>query len=256
MWKKLCSLGCIILLLAIQPVGIGKSGSAEGAVICSPDLLKDAFVETGCIPVKVNVHGWAKTDKPIIPLDKIMENVKMAADFFELENDYKIVQKRNEHFTKIQVEGLNKDGCQVNLLFCSSVVTDATGTREGYISIDIEGDGNSHDHRVLKQKIYTFLQGFHSSPKTFVTFIGAFMGKLNTSKIHELIGCLFKRMGAKVTGGIEDNGLISRTGYSPLLSESLKTGKNLINVNAAMRYNDYENKTYLWVATPVITIEY
>jgi len=29
-----------------------------------------------------------------------------------------------------------------------------------------------------------------------------------------------------------------------------------VNMNLAIRYNSYEDRTYIWLATPVITVEY
>lgn len=50
--------------------------------------------------------------------------------------------------------------------------------------------------------------------------------------------------------------IISVSAYSPNIDRYIFTGNNKMNLNVAMRYNDYEGKTYIWVATPIITTGY
>ena len=42
----------------------------------------------------------------------------------------------------------------------------------------------------------------------------------------------------------------------PLLDENIISGGKPVNVQVAMRYNSYKDKTYLWIGVPVISIEY
>jgi hypothetical protein len=56
--------------------------------------------------------------------------------------------------------------------------------------------------------------------------------------------------------GIRDGSLISLSAYSPLLKDSIKVRGKRVNINLAARYSAFEDKTYIWLASPVITTEY
>jgi len=61
---------------------------------------------------------------------------------------------------------------------------------------------------------------------------------------------------AKKVEGITEENLISISAYSPRVKSSILVNEKRVNINLAMRYNSYEDKTYIWLATPVITTEY
>jgi hypothetical protein len=48
----------------------------------------------------------------------------------------------------------------------------------------------------------------------------------------------------------------SVVGYTKKIREYIYSGKQKININLALRYNSYQDKTYLYLATPVITAEF
>ncbi len=53
-----------------------------------------------------------------------------------------------------------------------------------------------------------------------------------------------------------DISLISFIIYTPLIKEYLLIDRNKINLNLAIRYNEYEDKTCILLATPIITNGY
>lgn len=61
---------------------------------------------------------------------------------------------------------------------------------------------------------------------------------------------------AKKVNGMSEKNLISVSAYSPLIDNNIEIEGRKINMNLALRYNAFEDKTYIWLATPVITIEY
>ena len=43
--------------------------------------------------------------------------------------------------------------------------------------------------------------------------------------------------------------------FSPLLSKGVQILDKNYNINIAIRYDSEEDKTYLWIGTPVISLE-
>ncbi|OZV13462.1 hypothetical protein CIW83_04260 [Tissierella sp. P1] len=50
--------------------------------------------------------------------------------------------------------------------------------------------------------------------------------------------------------------LVSYTAYTPLIESSIFSGEKKVNLNLAIRYNENEDKTYIWIGTPIITTGY
>ena len=64
-------------------------------------------------------------------------------------------------------------------------------------------------------------------------------------------------MNAKEIDKIEDDNLISVTAYSNLLTENdLDYLDNKINLNIGIRYSENEDKTLIYMATPIIKLDY
>ena len=54
---------------------------------------------------------------------------------------------------------------------------------------------------------------------------------------------------------MKDEFSLNIMGFSPLLPEGIEILGQNYNINIVMRYNSEEDKTYLWIGTPVISLE-
>ena len=60
----------------------------------------------------------------------------------------------------------------------------------------------------------------------------------------------------RVVEKYEEDGIVSYSIFSPLIDEYIYTGNRKMNLNIALRYSELENKTYILIGTPIITIGY
>lgn len=93
-------------------------------------------------------------------------------------------------------------------------------------------------------------------PAVNISITGSLDGKLEEGDLDRLYKKVFKTIGADEVEGIDEAGLISVSAFSPSIRDSVRVNGKRININMAARYNSYEGKTYIWLATPVITTEY
>ncbi len=91
---------------------------------------------------------------------------------------------------------------------------------------------------------------------TNISLTGSVDGKMENDEIEDLYVRSFRSIGADRVEGIDDNGLVSVSAFSPSIGESVRVNGRRVNISMAARYNSYEDKTYIWLATPVITTEY
>ncbi|HZK34736.1 MAG TPA: YwmB family TATA-box binding protein, partial [Bacillota bacterium] len=67
---------------------------------------------------------------------------------------------------------------------------------------------------------------------------------------------IFDALEGKIIEGIEEEYLVSKTGYSSLIENCLYVDGEKMNLNLALRYKEFEDATYIWLGTPVIFSSY
>ncbi len=60
----------------------------------------------------------------------------------------------------------------------------------------------------------------------------------------------------KVIEKYRDQQVLSFSIFTPYIEQYIYTGREKMNLNIVIRYNEYENKSYIWIGTPIITIGY
>lgn len=95
-----------------------------------------------------------------------------------------------------------------------------------------------------------------AKPVVNLSITGSMDGKFTDEEVSGLCGKALESIDANIIEGINSNGLVSITAFSPSIKEAVNVNGRRVNVNIAARYNSYEGKTYIWLATPVIITEY
>ena len=80
--------------------------------------------------------------------------------------------------------------------------------------------------------------------------------KLTLEEMEELSNFITRKVGAEQIQSISDGKMISVTGYTPELGDYLRAQNLRINLNLAMRYDEYQGKTVIWAGTPLISRYY
>lgn len=217
------------------------------------ELVKMTFLNTGAKYEYTNINAWAKINNEFIPFPKINEYVEIAIKNMNI-NKQKIRISRIEenNFRQIEVE-YTENTRHINI----SVQSLKNGAkRETYMLIDeylINGYDNALKEKLLINSTYKVLK---LKPKTAVCFVGTFKGKLNKEKNSSIVKLVLEKLNARKIEGMEDESIMSVSAYTDRLKEYIKLGSEKINLNVAIRYSSFDDKTYLWVATPIIAIEY
>lgn len=85
---------------------------------------------------------------------------------------------------------------------------------------------------------------------------GHLEGELSPEEMGELSLIITRDLGGEQVQSISDGKMVSITGYTPELGDYLKAENLRINLNLAMRYDDYLDKTVIWAGTPLISRYY
>lgn len=138
-----------------------------------------------------------------------------------------------------------------------SIIGVKKNSSESYIIIDIL------ENKVYKNivDIYTIIEKSlyeHSNIVDISTCIsGEFSKNLQFSKHDDILKKILYNMNAKEIDRVKNENMISVTAYSKLLEENyLEYLGNKINLNIGIRYSEDDDKTLIYIATPIIKLDY
>lgn len=106
------------------------------------------------------------------------------------------------------------------------------------------------------KKVRSIFDLFEQPLEITTCIIGSFDGKLDEKSINNKGIKALKSVKGKIVEEYKDDYLLSYTAYTPIIEKYLEIGNKKVNLNLAIRYNEYEDKTYIWIGTPIITTGY
>ena len=217
-------------------------------------ILQNAFLSSGAKFVNSEIYVWSDMEDQDQSKEDLLNLAdQLAMDLSVVEKDTFSKQTADTYLMdKTEIKGVCADGKSVSITTGKS----KDNVQKTNISINVNNTMTSKDIADTVNVIKDKFKKFRLKPKVNTCIIGCFDGKLDYEEMHSISKNILKYAKAKKIDSISDNNLISISAYSPYIDNNIEVGGKRINMNLALRYNAYENKTYIWLATPVITIEY
>ncbi|HSQ87318.1 YwmB family TATA-box binding protein [Romboutsia sp.] len=138
-----------------------------------------------------------------------------------------------------------------------SIIGIKKNNTESYIIVDIL------ENKVYKNivDIYTVLENTlnkHTYQLDINTCIsGEYTKKLQINKYDDILQKILYNMNAEEIDRVEEENFVSITAYSEILNENyLEYLGNKTNLNIGMRYSEDDDKTLIYIATPIIKLDY
>ena len=124
-----------------------------------------------------------------------------------------------------------------------SIVGIKKNAKESYIIVDI-----------LNNKVYKNIENIYTKLENELS---EYSKKLKKAKISDILQKILYNMYAEKISDIEEENFLSVNAYSKLLKENnLKYLDREINLNIGIRYSEDDDKTMIYIATPIIKIDY
>ena len=106
------------------------------------------------------------------------------------------------------------------------------------------------------EKVTSIFKSYGKPLETTTCIIGTLEGKVSGKELKKDAAKSVMKYKGKIVEEYIDESIVSYTAYTPLIESSIFSGDKKVNLNLAVRYNEYEDKTYIWIGTPIITIGY
>lgn len=240
-------------------VGVGIICSILSLIIfyMAPREIKEtqfvtAFEEAGCQMLQTNIHTWGKLSDGLWEYDEMEAEVLRISKELGIESIGIIEKKENENIREyliIRSSPSAKTTIQIESIQNEEKI-------ETYAIIDIilyEGFEGALHFKEISKGVF---EKWEVTPTSHVTMTGTYAGMMDLKEKKEVAHSIMQALGAKVHDTFETNQIYNQYGYTPMVEEWIQVGNHKVNVDLALRYNEYENNTYLYLATPMITVEY
>lgn len=225
--------------------------------------LLEVAKSTGATIISREAYFWAKGDNDLQTPESHEKLVTELSGVLQLRNTYEDTDMDgnvnfdticNDNLWEIQANGIIPGGDVINIF--GRLIYQKDGENESHLVINISGVPNKGKAGIIESKINEVCKKYGLKPDANYCVTGYFDGKFNNEQLNDVCNSAFRAAGAKEVDGIKDNNLISLTAYSPEFENHIRVDGTRVNLNIAIRYNSYEKRTYIWLATPLITIEY
>ena len=248
----------LVLLCAVfvasNVVGVFRP-QAEGG-----DILVKAFGCSGAAIVETNVNAYASATDVFLDKEEVTEMVKSLAEGMDLEFEQaERVENFSLDYNQLSVIGKNKEGYSVVIIVHSMDFTgieDGPGGFESNIVVDVALGGDMEELPHTERKVKDLVEGYMEGARTNCCIVGSYAERVPQDDIEAIIGSILQSAGASEVERAVYDGFVSISAYTPDIGRYVEMGENRVNLNVAMRYNSFEGRTYIWLGSPVISLEY
>ena len=166
------------------------------------------------------------------------------------ESNIKWDEKWDENEKQIYIQSNNSDK---NI----SIIGIKKNSNESYIIIDILDNKLYKDIVDIYTIIETSLYKYSNVVDISTCISGEFSKNLQFSKCNDILQEILYNMNAEEIDRVKNENMISVTAYSKLLDKNyLEYLGNKINLNIGIRYSEDDDKTLIYIATPIIKLDY
>lgn len=243
----------LLLICALLAVGSFDAAAYPIKILTEEEALITSFESTGADVLESTISSWAKLNDKFLTIEQL--EALMTKVLSGINPDKATVVKNiesDDQLNKLLLYG-SKGNKSYNIAL-ESVRQEAGG--ETYIVVDVAMDKSYKDLKTEKQVIASAVQVGESSIHFSSCIIGTYKGKLPSAEADKKSRIALESINAKKVEGIDNEELKSISAFSSNVDGYIMSNQDRVNVQLAIRYSLYDDKTYIWIGTPLIPIEY
>jgi galactitol-specific phosphotransferase system IIB component len=236
-----------IVIVANGIFGLGKEKvSVEDSLIKSLEGTKAQVMES-------TISVWSKINNSFMTEQQVEEEMKAVLANINPEKTTINMVKENDEETNKQTLYAGVGNKYYNIAV-ESVKTDKGG--ETYVVMDVSIDNSTSELVAERQKLESYFTAKNVKPKVSSCVIGVYEGRLTESEMRVKIADAMNSVKAKAVEGLDGEGLNSISAFSGNINSFVLSNNKKVNMQIAMRYSSYDAKTYIWIGSPLIHVEY
>lgn len=235
-------LSCAVFLIRTSTENI----SMEEALIGCFDSSKADILES-------TLSCWTQINDRFMTPEQVRDETTRVLRVLNVSSDSITRLPQNDEQTNKEITYAS-NGDKSYSVVIESIKADDKG--ETYIVIDMTIDKSYEGLLEERQKIQTLFAEQGKNTKLNSCIIGTFDGKLSDEDMRGKISSSLKAINAKRVEGMDNEEMSSTTAFSSSIDNFVLSDNKKVNMQMALRYSEYDDKTYIWIGTPLIPVEY
>ncbi|NLY45604.1 MAG: hypothetical protein GX053_06400 [Tissierella sp.] len=254
----------LTLMALLIPIGSTAEIKYDEQKVLSTimDDLEAEIKEEDIIFNGVIINKFIKEDE----MSSVAEEIKNKIGLLGIEIDPLIKGNYNDdYYTKevifedgfgqICYIGQDKDKNNIAIIL-SSYYTQEELIGETYLYVNIVKSSDFLKNNGIIEEVKSIYSNYNCRVEISSCLIGEISNDMSYNDRVKEIGKTLKKIDGKVIEEFSDTSLISYTVYTPYIDKYIKIDKDRINLNIAIRNSELDNKNYIWLGTPIITVGY
>jgi len=276
--KRILVIGIILSLVLgiLNTSAIGLRKGMDSVILMEENALISGFETSGFSFMEANINSILYLDNTFFEMKEmetiqreilkefqlkgqevVTENQEYFEPFYsenELLDDVIYIQKNTDiGYNQITARGTNDAG-EIIVAIVYSIILE--GEKESHIIIDIVKNKGYKDIVEYNYQNKAILGKYGNDIESTIGIVGYKAGKLSKIETQKNMKAITNSLKAKKVEEIIEDSYYSTTMYTPLISQKIQYQNKTINLQIASRYSEYDDRTYLWIATPLITYTY
>ena len=243
----------LLLICAFLTIGSFDAESYPINTLIEEEALITSFESTGADVLESTISCWTKLNDRFLTIKQI--EAEMTRIVNQINPDKTMVVKSVESDNQLnKVVLCGSKGNKAYNIAIESVKYETAG--ETYIVFDVSMDKSYKDLMIEKQNIIKAVQVDESSINFSSCIIGTYKGRLSDAEADKKSRIALQSINAKKVEGIENEEMKSISAFSSNVDSYIMSDQARVNVQLAIRYSSYDDKTYIWIGTPLIPMGY
>lgn len=235
----------LTVVISISIINIVSSKTDEVVMV-------GAFENVGFNIIQSDINVWTKLISKSLDEEALKKMAMEVAEQINIQKPYEFTLLHENNNSKCILTKISKNAM-------TQIKIESIKNKEliqNYAVIDITLYDKFDNTDYLKDLCQNQLEKIGKIAKSNVTIVGYCSGNIDKGQKEVVANKMFTYLKAKKTEkNIIDNGY-NINGYSRLIDNHIISKNKKMNLDLSMNYNECEDKTYLFLATPIITVEY
>lgn len=240
-----------ILLLAVLCSVMWSVYRLPRRAIEAPDALETLMKTTGSIIVEGEIQYYAALEDRFFTMDELEDVLLHVADLTGLK-DGTVQRSEGDTYRVLDVTGNITLGPEIHIVVQSNPGDDtAVFPPQTYLLV-VCRDPSMETIKTVAQRLEVVLEPAVPGGQVSFYLSGEIPGKRTVEEMSQMAAAALSSVRGNIIDGIQDDGLVSLTAYTPLLDHYLYVDGDRFNLNLAIRYDSERDMTVCWAGYPVI----
>lgn len=252
MKSKYVTMLLLIFIFIVSAVVVGRAiMSADAAAI--EDSLVKSMESTKAQVMESTISVWSKINNKFLTADQVDKELKTI--ILGIDPDKSTINIVRENSDEINKQSMSASRDNKHYFVAvESIKTDKGG--ETYVVMDVAIDQSSKELAAERQRLESYFQDKSIKPNVSSCIVGVYDGKLTEADMSSKLADAMSSVKAKTVEGLNEEGLSSISAYSGNINNFVLSNNKKVNMQIAIRYSSYDDKTYIWIGSPLIHMEY